>query len=133
MSVDFLKSPLPTVMVIDDYPDAAESMALLLRTHGYDASVALTSHEALETNPVPDAVILELRLRDSDGCELVRSLREKAGETDPTFIAVTTCGRPEDFDRSARAGISAHLVKPANVDDVLSALSHVSFEHTWRY
>lgn len=123
---------LPSVWVIDDYADAAESLAMVLRACGYVVSVARSGREALVLTPLPDAVILELRLRDADGCDLVKSLRARAGGGHASFIAVTTCGRPEDIARSKAAGITAHLVKPAEVRDVLSALGGVRREMSAR-
>ena len=110
-----------SVLIVDDYPDAADSLAALLRLYGHRATVARTAREALsvaEREP-PDVVLLELRLREMDGWQVAQRLREQAGTRDRRrllLVAVTGCGREEDHRRSAAAGIDLHLVKPADPD-----------------
>jgi CheY-like chemotaxis protein len=116
---------LPTVLVVDDYPDAAESLAAVLRQHGYEAGVARSAREALAVEPLPDAVVLEPRLKDADGYALAAALRERAWGIPPAFIAVTTHCRPEDVARSEAAAFAAHLVKPAEPAEVVAVLARV--------
>ncbi len=117
---------LPSVLVVDDYPDSAESLAMVLKTHGYPTGIALSGRAALGILLLPDIVILELRLRDTDGWNLVKTIRARPGSVIPAFIAVTTCGQPADFLKSSDVGISAHLIKPASIDHIISALASVS-------
>ncbi|WP_029630965.1 response regulator [Zavarzinella formosa] len=116
---------LMSVLVVDDYPDAAESLAMLLRSYGYPTGIALSGLAALGILLLPDIIILELRLRDMDGWNLVRTIQARPGYVVPAFIAVTTCGQPVDFLKSAAIGISAHLVKPAAIEHLISALDSV--------
>src|SRR5437588_60470 len=53
------------VLVVDAYPDAADSIALLLRLWGYDVRVAYTGPAALDLARtfLPDVVLTELSLR----------------------------------------------------------------------
>jgi CheY-like chemotaxis protein len=110
-----------SVLIVDDYPDAADSLAELLRLYGHRAAVARTAREALSVaeRELPDVVLLELRLREMDGWQVARRLRERAGTGDRRrllLVAVTGCGREEDHRRSAAAGIDLHLVKPVDPD-----------------
>jgi CheY-like chemotaxis protein len=69
----------------------------------------------------PDVVVMELWLSGLDGWEVARQLR--AGGCAARLVAVTTCGRPEDRERSRAAGFDVHLLKPADPADLLTALS----------
>ena len=62
------------VLVVDDYPGTAESMALLLRLDSYDADVALDGQAALEQARAkpPDVVLLDLSMPGLSGYEVAR-------------------------------------------------------------
>jgi PleD family two-component response regulator len=62
------------VLVVDDYPDNVESMALLLRLYGYKADVARTGSAALlaaQAHP-PDAVLCDVSLPGMSGLEVAK-------------------------------------------------------------
>src|SRR6476646_4244602 len=102
-----------SVLVVDAYRDAADSLTELLRLHGHGVQTAYHPAAALAADP-PDVVILELRLPGTDGWELVRRMRGRPAEKQPLFVAVTTCGRDADRQKSGEAGIDLHLVKPVD-------------------
>ena len=111
-----------SVLIVDDHRDGAEVLALLLDSVGHRATVVRTGPEALAAaaRDRPDAVLLELRLPGLDGWEVARRL--KAGGCPARLVALTTCGRPEDRERSRAAGIDLHLLKPADPMTLLTAL-----------
>jgi CheY-like chemotaxis protein len=106
------------VLVVDDSPDAANSMAELLSLHGHCAAVALGGGEALARleECVPDVVLLDLRMPGMDGYAVVERIRERCagGGKRPLLVAVTGCGTEADRARSARVGFDLHLVKPVD-------------------
>jgi CheY-like chemotaxis protein len=109
-------------LVVDDHADAADSLALVLSHLGHRAVVARCGRSALAAaeREAPDVVLLELRLPCLDGWEVARQLR--AAGCPARLIAVTTCGRPADRQRSRAAGIDLHLVKPVDPPVLLAAL-----------
>ena len=79
------------VLVIDDEPLVCWSLAVGLRQAGFDSDVASASTEALALagmRPLPEAVLIDARLRDCDPAALVRELREIA--PDCRFLLMTT-------------------------------------------
>src|SRR5262249_33438167 len=79
------------VLVVDDSPDCAESLALLLRSWGYEAVVTSDGHAALEAahGCPPDVVLFDLALPGMDGYQLARRLRRIAGMERALLVAVT--------------------------------------------
>ena len=71
-----------SVLVVDAYRDAADSLTELLRLHGHGVQTAYHPAAALAADP-PDVVILELRLPGTDGWELVRRMRGRPAEKQP--------------------------------------------------
>jgi signal transduction histidine kinase len=111
------------VLVVDDNPDAAESLANLLRLVGHRAAVAHDAAEALAlvAGRRFDVAVLDIGLPVVDGYELARRLRGLPGAP-RRFVAVTGYGADGDLARSRAAGFEAHLTKPMNVDRLLEIL-----------
>jgi PAS domain S-box-containing protein len=116
------------VLVVDDDVDAADSLALLLRISGYAAYVAYSGPTALQAavEHRPAAVILDLSLPEMDGYELGRRLRQHPQLAAVRLIALTGHGQQEDLDRSRAEGFAAHLVKPAELRELLDLLEPVA-------
>lgn len=107
------------VLVVDDSPDCAESLAELLRMHGHAVRVALDGDAAIRDviAAPPDVVFLDIQMPPGpDGCEVARRVRAHcAGRgKQPLLIAVTGCGTEADLRRSAGSGFDLHLVKPVD-------------------
>src|SRR5262249_6042510 len=69
---DYSPSEKRSVVVVDDNSDAAESMAMLLRTAGHDVHVESDGAAALRhlTSELPDVVLLDIGLPGLDGYEV---------------------------------------------------------------
>jgi CheY-like chemotaxis protein len=104
------------VLVVDDYPDAAESACMLLGLLGHDCRAATCGEEALmeAARFEPDIAILDIGLPDLSGFELARELRKQSGGRPLYLAAVTGWGQPEDRIRAFTAGFNHHVLKPAD-------------------
>ena len=109
------------VLVVDDNRDAADSLAMVLRLHGdqvdvaYDGVVGLAAAERLR----PDVILLDIGLPGLSGDEACRRLRSAPWGQDVLLIALTGWGQDDDRRDTMAAGFDAHVVKPANPDDLL--------------
>jgi CheY-like chemotaxis protein len=115
------------VLIVDDNKDAADSLALLCESEGYHVSVAYCASDALaqaEAEPV-DAALLDIGLPDTDGYELASLIRLK-GEVRPVLIAVTGYGQADDHLRVQAAGFDHHLVKPVDIEYLMSLLAELA-------
>ena len=113
------------VLVVEDDPTAAQSIAFLLRHAGHEAEVAGDGPSAVaaaEANP-PDVVLLDIGLPGMDGWQTARRLRHLDGPKRPLLVALTAHGDEEDVRRSKKAGIDLHLTKPADADRLEALLS----------
>jgi len=113
------------ILVVDDNPDSADSLALLLALEGHDPHVARDGPQALERAEAlrPEAVLLDIGLPGLNGYEVCRRLRAEPWGEEMAIIALTGWGQDEDRRRSASAGFDGHLVKPATISDVSRALA----------
>ena len=106
------------VLVVDDNHDAAESLALLLRSRGLRAEVAFDGAAALELAPrlQPALVLLDLGLPEMDGFEVARRLRAEPTCRHAQLVALTGWNQPSVREQCARAGFDHHVVKPVALE-----------------
>ena len=112
-------------LVVDDNADAARSLAQLLGTEGYAATVAFDGEEALRAwhdGPGFDVCVLDIGLPDMTGHELARRILAAAPRR-PRLVALTGYGQPEDREESIQAGFDHHLVKPVNICALLGLVA----------
>ena len=66
-----------SVLIVEDNPDGAESLAVLLDMFGYEVRIAFDGESALRLarKSPPDAVILDIGLPGLDGCAVAGELR----------------------------------------------------------
>ncbi len=113
-----------TILVVEDDPDNAASLALLLDLYGFAVRVAPDGLAALDAAQAdsPDVILLDIGLPQLDGWEVARRLAARSAWKRPLLIAVTGYSRDSDRRRSAQAGIDLHLAKPIEPDQLLEVL-----------
>ena len=116
------------VLVVDDNVDAAEMLATLLEMNGYTVSVEFDGASGLATalREQPAVALLDIGLPDIDGHELARRLRAQPATADMVLVALTGYGQAEDQQQARQAGFNHHLVKPADLDKLLTLLAGVT-------
>jgi two-component system, OmpR family, response regulator len=79
-----------TVLVVDDYPGAADAVVRLLTSAGFRARVARSSRVALDLadRVRPDVVVMDPLMSDGGGWEVAAWLRRRNG-TGPSLVALT--------------------------------------------
>jgi PAS domain S-box-containing protein len=117
----------PSVLIVDDNRDAADSLAALLRADGlavsvvHDGAAALRAFDALH----PRVLLLDLGLPDMSGLDVARALRARPGGAALTLIAITGWGQDKDRELTRAAGFDLHLVKPVDPARLLAVLGQV--------
>lgn len=115
------------ILVVDDNADAAEMVAMLLRTDGHQVVIAHDPVAALGVigSFVPEVALLDIGLPVMDGYELAGRLREQTASR-CRFIALTGYGQDGDRERSVAAGFEGHLVKPVDGGVLLDVVNKLS-------
>jgi CheY-like chemotaxis protein/anti-sigma regulatory factor (Ser/Thr protein kinase) len=105
------------VLIVDDYADAADSMAALLRVDGQEVRIAHDGPAALEAARgfKPSVVFLDIGLPGMNGFQVARALRAAPETKDCLLIAISGYGQAEDQKNSKEAGFDRHLVKPVDM------------------
>ena len=106
------------VLLVEDNPDVAETLRMLLELLGHRVRVVrdgLSAVAAAESSG-PDVMLIDIGLPGMDGYELARRVRSHPALASVILIALTAYGREEDWDRATSAGFNYHLVKPVELD-----------------
>jgi len=97
------------VLIVDDYPDMAESLAQILMAQGHEVRTVLSSKNAAVALDgfEPDAAILDLAMPEMDGFEVAKNLC-RALDKKPLLIALT--GHAKLEERSRSEGFDYHFL-----------------------
>jgi signal transduction histidine kinase/CheY-like chemotaxis protein len=107
------------VLVIEDEPDARDSLSMLLEMDGHEVTRAADGREGLARLQAekPDVALIDIGLPGMDGYELARKARTLGGRK-IRLIALTGYGQEEDRQRALDAGFDLHLTKPVSFQDL---------------
>ncbi len=112
------------VLVIEDEPDLAEMMALLLESLGHRPRTAGDGEEGLKAARLaaPDVILCDLGLPGHlDGCAVASQWRREAPGP-VLLVALTGAGGESDRTRCLEAGFDVHLVKPPHMEELTELL-----------
>jgi CheY-like chemotaxis protein len=112
------------VLIVEDNPDGADSLAVFLRLSGFDVRVAYSGLEGVDAalaDP-PNAVLCDINMPEVDGFAVARQLREALPE--PPLLVAVTARREQDLLRPAgEAGFDYYFIKPADPVEIGGLLS----------
>lgn len=116
--------PRHKILVVDDYPDAADIACMLFGLLGHDTRAVHTGQAAIDTAIVfqPDIVVLDIGLPDISGFDVARELRKLFAGRQLHIAAVTGWGQPADRVRAFAAGFDQHILKPSDLPKLQSVL-----------
>ena len=122
-----MSPPSLRILVVDDNRDAADSLAMLLRTSGNDIRTAYDGAEAVQlaNDFEPEVVLLDIGLPNMDGHEVAQRIRQEPWGRRTCLIAVTGWSDEADRARSRAAGFDHHLVKPLDTSHLAQLLGSV--------
>jgi CheY-like chemotaxis protein len=109
------------VLIADDLPDAACSLATLCELYGADVRFAFDGAQTLRIAETfqPDVVLMDISMPIMNGYEAARAIRRAPWGQQTVLIALTGWGRSADRDAAESAGFDGHLLKPVEVEKLL--------------
>ncbi len=112
------------VLIVDDEPTICWALERILRREGYRTEVAANARSALEKAAAraPDVVIMDVRLPDGDGIEVLDRIRQATGSELPAVV-VTAFGDMETAVRAVDRGALEYLCKPFEPEQIVEAVA----------
>jgi DNA-binding response OmpR family regulator len=114
----------PRILVVEDDPRTAASVALYLRHGGYEVDLAADGAAALDAaaRTAPDLIVLDVMLPEINGIEVCRTLRAR-GET--PIIMLTARATEDDTLRGLDAGADDYVTKPFSPRELVARVAAV--------
>lgn len=110
-----------SILIIEDDKALSESLAGLLRGEGWRVNTALTGREALrKSDKHHHLAIIDIRLPDADGTDLLDKLRE----TVPPTRKIILTGYPdlENAMKALNRGAHVYLIKPIEPEKLIKVI-----------
>lgn len=113
------------ILVIDDDPDVTELLQLRLLEPNRDVLVAATITEAtrLISERSLSLILLDLHLPDTDGRNLLLSLREDPMTASIPIVVITADTNPEHQDECLGLGADEYFRKPFDLESLAVSVS----------
>ena len=114
------------VLIIDDHALFRVGLQGLLEQRGIEVADAVASGiEGLQraADLRPDIVLLDLRMPDMGGLEVLKKLRENVPGI--PVVMLTTSNEETDLIKSLRSGAQGYLLKDMEPDELVSALRDI--------
>ena len=106
-----------SILVVDDNELNLKLAQQILTVDGYHVTSAARGEQAIEMACThrPDLILLDIRLPDIDGLEVLRRLRSLPETKDVLIVAMTAQAMPDEIDRFVAAGCDGYIQKPISI------------------
>ncbi len=113
----------PVILLVDDEDTIRLFLEKTLRDEGYEAITAATGGAALELtrSELPDLVLLDLKLPDMSGLEVLQRIKEEVPET--CVIMLTAFGDIETAVTAMKNKAFDFVSKPVNLEQLLITIA----------
>jgi len=107
------------VLVVDDDPEIADTMAEVLDFEGYSVAIARDGVQAMDRIPkfVPDVILLDLMMPLMTGFEVLERLREQRNTTPVVVVSANQGYEASDLN------VAGKVRKPFGLTQLLDAVT----------
>ncbi len=118
------------ILVVEDHPESLELLQMMLEEEGYHVQSAETGRNAIEAvtsppadetpDPPPDLILLDLRLPDMNGVDVVRALQENLSKVPP--VVFISAEPPQVLREAARSVGASSVRKPFDLAELFRVI-----------
>ena len=111
-----------SLLIVDDDEPFLRRLARAMEKRGFEPELAqsVAAGQAIATARPPAYAVVDLRLEDGNGLDVVETLREK--RPDARIVVLTGYGAIATAVAAVKIGATDYLSKPADANDVTNAL-----------
>ena len=112
----------PSILIVDDEIGTRNSLSAILQSEGYVTASVASAKEAMKKARTRffDFMLLDIRLQDTDGTQLLSHFQKVVPET----IKIVITGYPsiENATQALNIGADSYLTKPLDPDSLLKTI-----------
>ncbi len=114
---------MANIVVIDDHPPVLKLLTSLCRAQGHDVMAYDNGRAGLDAirEMNPDIALVDRRLGDIDGLDVVREARGASPTT--RLVIVSACTETRDIVTAIRRGACDYVTKPFQPEEIQDAVS----------
>ena len=119
------------ILVVDDEPDVRLVARVILSSAGHEVVEAESGEDALaqlERDPVPDVILLDVRMRGLSGWEVLRRLRQNPDHHNIPVVVFTAQMFARDDAPDEWRDYEHFITKPFKPDELLGAVEAAAGE-----
>jgi len=112
------------ILIVDDEAEIRRFLRAALIMQDFEILEAENGHQALASmaEGLPDLVVLDMQLGDSDGLDILKRLREWSWVP---VLVLTVRGREMDKVRAFESGADDYLTKPFSIAELLGRVNAI--------
>ena len=113
------------ILVIDDEPDIVYMVKVILRSAGCEVTTAGGVKEGLAMieSEEPDLILLDLRLSDGDGMDVLEALRANGKVDSIPVIILSAHATPALSEKAMKLGARGYITKPFIAGQLVDAVN----------
>lgn len=114
-----------TILIIDDTPENIDLLAGILKPI-YTVKAARAGKIGLKiaaSPKPPQLILLDIKMPEMDGFEVCEQLKANPDTASIPIILLSADIGNKEKERGAQFGVNGYLVKPFNVDELLSTVA----------
>ncbi len=117
-----------SVLVVEDEPNIALSLEVLMRQAGFDVRIASGGETALReiNDRPPDVVLLDIMIPECNGYDVCETIRANPVWRDVRIVMVTAKGRDRDRDKGLAVGADDYVTKPFSTRDLVERVKQLT-------
>ena len=119
------QGPGRRILIVEDNPDSADSLRMLLQFFGHEVWVARTGPDGVGQARAcrPDVVLCDIGLPGLDGFGVAAALRQDPTTAGARLVAITGYGSEQVRLRCREVGFDRYFTKPVDPDVLLKLLA----------
>lgn len=115
----------PPLLLVEDEPDTASLVKLIMEGKGYEVLHAATGSEALDKialMPPPSLVLLDIQLPDVDGITILETIRATPDWQNVPVIMLTAVSDEQQIRKVLSLTVQGYVLKPIRRETLLRSV-----------
>lgn len=116
---------MPKLLIVDDEDPIRAYLSDCFEAMGYETLESSGGKDALNLLQTerPDVILLDVQMRDMNGFEVLRKIKQNENFRDIPVFMLSGCDSSADIEEGVRNLAEAYLTKPFNIEEVRSAIA----------